>query len=367
MSTQHFSDKIIEEMNQAIIIADREHKTVVTNSEFYRTFGKTDGASEYIGNDYLDVWKKLSDSFVNSNDFYESIQSAIASKSTKKDEDFVLKTGRILTRCHAPIFIEQKYEGCYCLLTDKTEQNRLEKIIETQRSLISNNVQFTKLGKMTAEIAHEIKNPLTVIQGKAHILSRLSNAKALDDKKIQTFSQDIQTAVDRISMIAKKLTQFARGTSEDDAFEKFELTGLIHDTVFFCKGRLSELGAQLRLKLETRGAEIKAQRMGVSQVLLNLLCNACDAIKDQPDKWIEIETRGDYFWDEILITDSGRGIDPSIEDKIFEPFFTTKKADLGTGLGLSLSKDIMLRQKGELYLDKNSPNTRFVMRFPKPD
>ena len=103
----------------------------------------------------------------------------------------------------------------------------------------------------------------------------------------------------------------------------------------------------------------------ISQVLLNLLNNACDAIRDLPEKWIRIGYEESVAGFELSVTDSGTGIDRAILDKLFQPFFTTKGVNVGTGLGLSISKGIAESHGGSLEYDSSCPNTRFILSLPR--
>ena len=111
--------------------------------------------------------------------------------------------------------------------------------------------------------------------------------------------------------------------------------------------------------------DIQCRAAEISQVILNLLNNAYDAVIELPKKWIRIEMR--YISAErvqLLITDSGSGISKEIAEKIMLPFFSTKNVSKGTGLGLSISKKIMEDHWGNLFLDDSSPNTRFILEIP---
>ena len=103
----------------------------------------------------------------------------------------------------------------------------------------------------------------------------------------------------------------------------------------------------------------------ISQVLLNLIGNAVDAVEDAQDKWLKIAVLDLGPFIEIAVTDSGRGISEAARKKLFQPFFTTKEIGKGTGLGLSISQGIMVAHKGEIRFDLNSPHTRFVVRLLK--
>jgi signal transduction histidine kinase len=102
----------------------------------------------------------------------------------------------------------------------------------------------------------------------------------------------------------------------------------------------------------------------ISQVIINLLFNAHDAIKKLTDRWMKIYIEEDNNFILIKITDSGEGIDINIVEKIMQPFFSTKEIGKGTGLGLSLSFEIIKKHNGFLFYDPDAKNTTFVIKLP---
>ena len=149
-----------------------------------------------------------------------------------------------------------------------------------------------------------------------------------------------------------------------DSIEEVNLRSFVEDTLGLCMERMRNHGVQFsadpideKLAFQGRGTEI-------SQVLVNLLNNADDAIGKLPEKWIKLSVQGNAEWLEILVTDSGNGIPPEFQKKLFQPFFTTKEIGKGTGLGLSISHGIVKNHGGELTIDSSSPNTCFLVRLP---
>jgi C4-dicarboxylate-specific signal transduction histidine kinase len=102
----------------------------------------------------------------------------------------------------------------------------------------------------------------------------------------------------------------------------------------------------------------------LSQVIVNLLSNASDAVKDLPVRKIEIALEKSDSQLDILFKDSGRGVPLEIRSRIMDPFFTTKEVNQGTGLGLSISKTIMQEHDGELSFLPEEKMTTFRMRLP---
>ena len=123
-------------------------------------------------------------------------------------------------------------------------------------------------------------------------------------------------------------------------------------------------GIQLELSIPNE-LSIECQHVQIGQVILNLVSNSIDAIKDREEKWIKVAALDLIDFVEISVMDSGPGIPAEVADKLMTPFFTTKPAGQGTGLGLSISRRILADHGGDLRLDRAANHTRFVLVIPK--
>ncbi|MFM8313140.1 MAG: sensor histidine kinase, partial [Deltaproteobacteria bacterium] len=224
--------------------------------------------------------------------------------------------------------------------------------------------KLTALGEMAGAIAHEINNPVTIIQGFSNQIRTEIKKEQPDYNKISQNIEKIGSACVRITKIITSL----RTVSRDGSHEKMEplpLKALLEETLPLCSEKFKNHGITLEINDFPENLEVQCQRISISQVLLNLLNNSHDAIENCEAKWIRISARELNDSVEISVTDSGKEIPKSIKEKLMTPFFTTKPIGKGTGLGLSIAKGIVEQHKGTFYLDNNSPNTRFVFTLPK--
>jgi len=251
---------------------------------------------------------------------------------------------------------EGKIEQFAVIRHDITQRKQAEqKSFEASR--------LTSLGEMSAGMAHEINNPVAVIQGKAaQLLKLVRNKQATPEKSVEQLEKIIYET-ERIAKIIKGLQTFSRDGTKD-AFKSVELSALFDDVLGLCQERFKNAQVKLEIKPFPK-IVLDARAIQLVQVFLNLLNNSFDAISSTLDKWIRIDVSQVGERIQIAFIDSGIGVPPEITDKLMQPFFTTKEVGKGTGLGLSISKGIIEDHGGQLSLDKNSPNTKFIIELPR--
>ena len=218
------------------------------------------------------------------------------------------------------------------------------------------------LGEMAAGIAHELNNPLTVVKGIAYLtLTKLTQEEVPDLSLIDRMDKIIKM-VDRSAKIIHGLKVFAREASEDPMI-KIDLVEIIEDTLELCKSRIESKKIKLEWFPIESGFSL-GRATQISQVILNLINNAYDAIENDNNPWIKvnIDLSGDYW--QISVLDSGPGIPKNIRDKIMSPFFTTKPPGKGTGLGLSICNSILKQHNGILLYDDQKSSTCFSFKLP---
>lgn len=245
-------------------------------------------------------------------------------------------------------------------LEQKVEERTRELAEERAKSMESS--RLASLGEMAAGIAHEINNPLAIIRAATEQI--VTRAKSIDDALILKNTDRILTITDRVAKIVKGLRSYSRDGRADPMAE-FSVRQLVHDTADFCQARFRNHGVELRIAEIDPSLKVVGREVQVSQVLLNMLNNGFDAIKGtEQTGWVAVEIHRPVGALEIHVVDSGPGVPKELEWKIMQPFFTTKPVGTGTGLGLSISRSIMESHHGQLILDTESVNTRFILRFP---
>jgi signal transduction histidine kinase len=265
----------------------------------------------------------------------------------------------------------------------------LEHLRAAQAQLVQAE-KMASLGEMTAGIAHEIKNPLNFINNFAELNAELADElfdELADDPDIRL--ADVRDVLDdlkrnaekinehgkRADSIVRAMMQHARGgagTRERVDINTFveEYLGLAYHGT---RATTPDFTAQLLQHLDPEAGDVELGPQELGRVLLNLLSNAFYAVHERAkaangayEPKVTVSTRGGGARIEIRISDNGAGIPEEARERIFEPFFTTKPTGSGTGLGLSLSYDIVTNgHGGTLALeDDGGEGATFVITLP---
>lgn len=250
--------------------------------------------------------------------------------------------------------------------TDITAQRVVEEQAEQQRAALMQSEKMASVGELAAGIAHELGNPLAMIAGRVEFFEmQLSAGKAAPEDTVRTLAT-IRLMTERMASIIRGMRALSRDGGADP-FHKVSVGQILRDVLEFTRESFQKHGIRVEIAEIDPGLRIWCQETQISQVFVNLINNAKDAVMLLADRWIRVEAvdRGEFA--EIAITDSGAGIEPELQVKIMQPFFTTKAAGKGTGLGLSVSNNIVERHGGSIRIDADCPNTRFIVSVPKQE
>lgn len=238
------------------------------------------------------------------------------------------------------------------------------KELEDQMSKNLHTSRLAAVGELAADVAHEVNNPLTIIDLYASKLKKYDVENGLSPEMGKSIDK-IQLMIKRIGKIIKGLKTLSRD-GNSDPMQEFCVTSLMDDVKMFIEMKLKSNNIDFEFTVAPFDLKAYGREVQISQVLINLIGNSADAIMDMKcTKWIQIDIKEKK--DEVLfyITDCGNGIEKEILDKIMHPFFTTKDVNKGTGLGLSISKNIIEEHGGKLEYNHESFNTQFIFSLKK--
>lgn len=232
---------------------------------------------------------------------------------------------------------------------DITPQKKLEaQLIQAQK--------MEAIGTMASGVGHNFRNILAVIS----MQSQMLQMKYLDDPEMQEVTDGINTYVERGAQLIEGLMQFSRRQSKKE-YVTLNLADLIRET-----HQLISISFDKMIDIQVRIPEflpVTGDHAELSQVFMNLFTNARDAMPQGGELHIEAKQEGDSA--QVIISDTGHGMDKEIQERCFDPFFTTKEVDKGTGLGLSTTYGIVKEHGGEIQVySALDQGTTFKLRFP---
>jgi PAS domain S-box-containing protein len=254
---------------------------------------------------------------------------------------------------------------------DISERKRAEKELEQTRRQYYHQEKMAAIGQLSAGILHEVGNPIAAIAGAAEELQEGATKRCgTEPACLMTGAMPdnlrlILEQTDRLAKITRDIAEFASPRPMER--ELLDLNGLIRSTARLVSYDKRFRGIRLELTLDHNLPAIYGVADQLTQVLMNLLINATDAVSDSPAPRIDVSTRVVGSEIELTVRDNGTGMDRETLARAMEPFFTSKPVGKGTGLGLSLCETIVSAHGGKLSIDsEEGKGTSLTLRLPGP-
>jgi len=367
---------VIEELNDGVVLADPDGIVLDTNPAARRILA-LEGVSP-VGRPLATLVPSAA--VGESRDELARGLAALAAQDpggrspTRFQARFRTEQGRRVELAVAPVRSSSgRPAGIYALLRDCTEQHRYEQAIRQSQKLES-------VGVLAAGVAHEVNNPLAFIQANLGMLQQMADAVernlALFPEKDARELADLRDVIDeslegiaRISRIVNRLRRFSR--TAEEPVGPLDLNAVVEEAIRFA--RLDRHGGPaIEARLAPDLPRVHGSQDGLTQVMLNLLLNAAQAVAGRRDGRIEVTSRLEASedadppgWAVLEVRDNGPGVAESIRRHVFDPFFTTKAPDQGTGLGLAIAFDIAREHQGHLeLLPDDGRGACFALRLP---
>jgi histidine kinase len=343
----------------ALFVLDRQSLAILEcNAKAEAIYGYT--PSEFFGRNFLDL-------FLNRNQ--GETERLIRAERPIDRTRHRRKSGAVIYV--AIRFSTAAFPGSQVFLASVTDITRR---LETEQQLIQASKMAT-LGEMSTSVAHELNQPMTVIQTIAeYLLRKTRDNKPVSPALFQEMAEGISRHIARATRIINHMREFGR--KSDLTVGPVDLGAVLVRTMELFTQQLTVRNIEVATDIGQDLPPVLAEPNRLEQVFMNLLLNARDAIEDRfaegsspGDKRITLRVFADGPDREFVaaeIADTGNGIPPEIQDKVFEPFFTTKVVGKGTGLGLSISYGIIKEYGGTIEaFSTPGQGARFVIRLPK--
>ncbi len=350
---------------EAIVMVDRDSEITRVNPQFTKIFGYL--ADEVIGRRILEL--------VPPGEFPAEVER-LGSRAAEMREVFAVESVRrhkdgtcvpVLLTC-VPVSSDGGGTAGYVIYRDMTETRRLQDEQRRNHELqleLAHAIRTATLGELSASIAHELNQPLTGVIANCGTCLRILTSDSPDlegaQEAVRRTIRDGNRAADVIARLR------ALYSKKEPTFECVDLNEATREVVALSRAELQSAQVVLRTEFDDGLQRVTADRVQLQQVILNLIRNAMDAMKDVDDRPRDLSIRtereeGDRV--RVSVSDTGGGFDPRIADRLFEAFFSTKNE--GMGVGLSVSRSIIENHHGRLWaLLNDGPGSTFSFSIPR--
>jgi two-component system C4-dicarboxylate transport sensor histidine kinase DctB len=269
-----------------------------------------------------------------------------------------------LTLVFVLLFLSQRWRIAKLRQRSREELERLveerTRELRTAQDGLVQSAKLAALGQMSAALAHEINQPLTAQRMQLATLRLLLDHGRVDDA--YKALRPLDDMLTRMAALTGHLKTFAR-KSPSGLREPLDLAAVVDQAMHLLEVRLRDEQIHCTVDL-VRPARVRGDAIRLEQVLINLLRNALDAMRDKPLKRLHIRLEADQQLWRLSVTDSGGGIDEQDLPNVFDPFFTTKPVGDGLGLGLAVSFAIIHELGGRLTAENHGDGARFTVTLP---
>jgi PAS domain S-box-containing protein len=247
---------------------------------------------------------------------------------------------------------------------DITELKRAKREVRERRKEVTHLTRVASLGELSGALAHELNQPLTAILSNAQAAQRMLAQKVIDLPEVREILQDIVLDDNRASEVIRRLrVLFKKG---DARLQPLDVNRVVSEVLELAHSELVTHHVTANHRMTADLPSVRADRIQLQQVLLNLVVNACEAMSatEPVARALEISTnRQEGGIVTIEIADRGSGLPRGFENRVFDSFYTTK-AD-GLGLGLSISRSIIAAHGGRIWAHNNRDSgATFVVELP---
>jgi signal transduction histidine kinase/ActR/RegA family two-component response regulator len=264
----------------------------------------------------------------------------------------------------APIIDEQgAVAGAVLVFRDISERLRTQEALRNAQSELARASRLSTMGELAVSIAHEINQPLGAVLVNASAGLNFISHEPPDIAEVRQILHEVKADARRAADVIRSLQALARKSDPEPV--RFRLDELVHEVLALSRGELQRHQVQVRIRFDAASPLLRADRVQIQQLLLNLILNAVDAMSLVDDRarvlTIVSETAAGGRV-AVMVEDTGVGIPEHAQDKLFDAFFTTKTD--GLGMGLAICRSIAEAHGGQLTTLAQSPGATFRVDLP---
>ena len=343
-----------------IFVIDPEGQIIQANRYVYEQSGYK--ADEVIGRNIKEFFSEDSKGICDCN--FPTLRERGYNRA---EVEFVCKDGRVIQmECSATAVPDENGDFTTFLIVqrDVTDKKRAEEERQHHHQEMAHVIRLSTAGEMASGMAHELNQPLTALLSYCGTAVSLVNSMSSPPQQLGEILVRATEQAHRAGEIIRHLREFV--SKGDNNQESLDIDQVIRDIIIFIKHEVQESDVKITFHPGSQTCKIKANKIQIEQVLINMVRNSLEAIRNAeiPDGQIVLQSR--ILSNELVkvtVADNGPGINPAMINTLFNPFQTTKKT--GMGIGLSLSRTIIETHGGKLWVDKDYENgALFAFELP---
>jgi PAS domain S-box-containing protein len=249
-------------------------------------------------------------------------------------------------------------------LRESEDRTHVDEQLRQRQAELAHVLRISTIGELASGLAHELNQPLSAIANVVEACARHVRAGTAQPKKLLALLEDASSEALRAADIVQHLRGFIE--KGEPQFKSTDLGEIIRNVPRFLRREIEQAQIALRLDFAAKSLPIRADRIQIEQVVVNLMQNAIDALRESGvrTKEIGVTARSLKGMAELSVRDSGAGISAAAAERLFEPFFTTKGD--GLGMGLAISRSIIEAHGGRIWVERPTEGRGTVVFFTLP-
>jgi len=349
----------VEHTPASVAMFDREMRYILTSRRWLKDYNL--GEQSIIGRSHYEVFPEIPERWK------EIHRRCLAGAvETCEQDPFPRLDGTVdWVRWEVrPWYVARGEIGGIIMFTEViTDRKRTESELQLQREELAHLTRVSAMGELAASLAHELNQPLTAILSNAQAAQRFLSANVADLSEVREILTDIVQDNSRASEVIRRMRALVK--KEELEFAPLDLPTLIQDIVLMVRSDAILHNTDVLFELDPGLPMVRGDKVQLQQVMLNLLLNAFDAMKDCPARERQVVVQGELDGGavRVAVRDRGIGLNGDKLDKIFQSFYTTKRD--GLGMGLSISRSIIEAHGGRLWAE-NNPDRGATFYFTLP-
>jgi PAS domain S-box-containing protein len=355
---EYLTAQVFDSLPDRVAIVGRDYRYRRANPVSQRYWGRS--ADQLVGMHIADLV---------GNDFFErkvkpDLDRCFAGEDVSHAEWFSGASGRhYLALSYSPLRPDaERVDAALVIIRDLTDLMLASEALRQAQADLAYFSRVTTMGELTASLAHEINQPIAAAVTNANACVRwLTRAQPALEEAREAAARMVRDGTRAADIIARIRSLFRKGSAQR---ESTDINEVIHEMIVLLRGEANRYSVSIRPELAAGLPKVKADRVQLQQVFMNLILNGIDAMKGS-DAAGELLIRSEPSNGQLLVSvsDAGIGLPPQCADQIFNAFFTTKPN--GIGMGLPISRSIIESHGGRMWAAANSPRGA-IFRFTLP-